>query len=207
MNIDSKTSVAAEMTRRMTPSVPPRYVGYYQIVLKILTVGVLVLGMSTLGVFGQATTKPAVGSSAPLFAGQTQDGKTWKLADARGKKLVLLYFYPKDETPGCTKEACGLRDRMSDLKQANVEVVGVSFDSAASHQQFVARHNLNFTLLTDPAGQIADAYGVRMSGKNMARRVSFLIGKDGKILHVTDSPNADTHLTEISEFVAKLKPE
>jgi len=157
------------------------------------------------GVYGQSATKPAAGDPAPLISGRTQDGKTWKLADLVGKKVVLLYFYPKDETPGCTKEACGLRDRMGDLRKANVEVIGVSFDSAESHQKFIARHNLNFTLLTDTDGKIADAYGVRVAGKNVARRVSFLIGKDGKILHVTDTPSADTHLTEMSEAVAKLK--
>jgi peroxiredoxin Q/BCP len=159
------------------------------------------------GVSGQVTAKPAVGDQAPLVSGQTQEGKNWKLADAVGKKVVLLYFYPKDDTPGCTKEACGLRDRMGSLQKANVEVVGVSFDSAESHQKFITKHKLNFTLLTDTDGKIADTYGVRAAGKNMARRVSFLIGTDGKILHVTDSPSADTHLAEMSEAVAKLKKE
>jgi len=98
-----------------------------------------------------------------------------------------------------------LRDRLGDFQKADAEVIGVSFDSAESHQKFIAKHNLNFTLLTDTDGKIADAYGVRMTGRSMARRVSFLIGKDGKILHVTDSPNADTHLAEMSEAVAKLK--
>ena len=148
---------------------------------------------------------PAVGSKAPLVEGKDQDGKTWKLADAAGKKNVLLYFYPKDETPGCTKEACGLRDRMDELKKDNVEVIGVSFDSAESHQKFIAKHNLNFRLLADTDGKIAGAYGVRMGVRSMARRVSFLIGEDGKIAHVTDDPVADKHLTEMQEAVAKLK--
>src|SRR4026209_1082985 len=76
---------------------------------------------------------PKVGDKAPPIEGKDQDGKTWKLADQTGKKAVLLYFYPKADTPGCTKEACGFRDRVSDLKKDNVEVVGVSFDSAESH--------------------------------------------------------------------------
>jgi peroxiredoxin Q/BCP len=119
--------------------------------------------------------------------------------------VVLLYFYPKDDTPGCTKEACGLRDRMADLKKDKVEVIGVSFDSTASHQKFIAKYNLNFPLLADTNGKIADAYGVRMPDRDMARRVSFLIGLDGKIAHVTDSPSADTHLSEMKDAVAKLK--
>ena len=172
---------------------------------KTLLVSALALSIAAVNGFAQAPTKPAVGGQAPLISGQTQDGKTWKLEDAVGKKVVLLYFYPKDDTPGCTKEACGLRDRMGDLQKSNVEVVGVSFDNAESHQKFIAKHNLNFTLLTDTDGKIADAYGVRVPGKNVARRVSFLIGKDGKILHVTDAQSADTHLTEMSDAVAKLK--
>ena len=148
---------------------------------------------------------PKVGDLAPLIQGQDQDGKSWKLADVVGKQVVLLYFYPKDDTPGCTKEACGFRDRMADLKKDKVEVIGVSFDSSASHQKFIAKYNLNFPLLADTDGKIADAYGVRITDKNMARRVSFLIGLDGKIVHVTDTPSADAHLSEMKEVVAKLK--
>ena len=148
---------------------------------------------------------PKAGDKAPLIEGKDQDGQTWNLADVLGKKVVLLYFYPKDDTPGCTKEACGFRDRMADLKQDGVAVVGVSFDSAESHQKFIAKHKLNFTLLADTNGQIADAYGARIAGRDMARRVSFLIGLDGKIAHVTDTPSADTHLSEMKEAVARLK--
>jgi peroxiredoxin Q/BCP len=147
----------------------------------------------------------AVGEKAPLVQGKDQNGKPFKLADMVGKKIVLLYFYPKDNTPGCTKEACGLRDRMSDLKKDNVEVVGVSFDNSESHQKFIADHNLNFTLLADTDGKIADAYGVRMTGKSMAKRVSFLIGLDGKIAHVTDDRDAAKHLAEMKDAVEKIK--
>ena len=122
-----------------------------------------------------------------------------------GKKVVLLYFYPKDDTPGCTKEACGFRDRIGELKKKNVEVVGVSFDSPESHQKFISKYSLSFPLLADTDGKIADAYGTRMPSRNMDRRVSFLIGLDGKIVHITDTMNADTHLTEMSQAVDKLK--
>src|SRR6186713_1444173 len=87
-----------------------------------------------------AATTPQVGDKAPLIDGKDQDGKAFKLADVVGKKIVLLYFYPKDDTPGCTKEACGLRDRMADLQKSDVEVIGVSFDNAESHQKFIAKH-------------------------------------------------------------------
>ena len=153
----------------------------------------------------QESKTPKVGDKAPLIEGKDQDGKTWKLADVVGKKIVLLYFYPKDDTPGCTKEACGFRDQISDLKKDNVEVIGVSFDSPESHQKFISKFSLNFPLLPDTDGKIADAYGVRMSGRNMARRVSFLIGLDGKIAHVTDTMKAETHLSEMKDAVEKLK--
>ena len=148
---------------------------------------------------------PRAGDAAPAFTGQDQDGRAVNLADLAGKKIVLLYFYPKDFTGGCTKEACGFRDRVGDLQKDNVEVIGVSFDSADSHKQFIAKYNLNFTLLADTDGKIADLYGVRMPGKNMANRVSFLIGLDGKIVHVTDAGNPDIHFNEMKDAIAGLK--
>jgi len=147
---------------------------------------------------------PKAGDKAPSVEAKDQDGKTWKLSGLEGKQVVLLYFYPKDDTPGCTKEACGLRDRMDDLKKDKVQVLGVSFDDGESHKKFIAKHSLNFPLLVDTDGKIADAYGARMPNKNMARRVSFLIGLDGKIAHVTDNPSADVHLSEMKDAVAGL---
>jgi peroxiredoxin Q/BCP len=151
------------------------------------------------------TPLPKQGETAPLVQGKDQNGADWKLAELIGKKVVLIYFYPKDDTPGCTKEACGFRDRMAELSKQNVQVIGVSFDSAESHQNFISKYSLNFPLIADTDGKIADAYGVRISGKRMARRVSFLIGLDGKIIHVTDSPSADTHLSETKTALEKLK--
>lgn len=174
--------------------------------MKRLLALLLLAALPLLAVAAETPTTPKAGSPAPLVSGTDQDGKSWKLADHIGKQVVLLYFYPKDETPGCTKQACGLRDRIEELKKDKVEVIGVSFDSAASHQQFIAKHKLNFTLLADTDGRIADAFGVRReAGKNIARRASFLIGLDGKIAHVTDVPSADVHLAEMKAAVAKLK--
>jgi peroxiredoxin Q/BCP len=165
----------------------------------------LLLGLAFPAGAAEGGKTPQVGDKAPLIEGTDQDGKPWKLADHMGKQVVLLYFYPKDDTPGCTTQACGLRDRMGDLKKDHVQVVGVSFDSAASHQKFRDKYSLNFPLLADTDGKIADAFGVRReAGKNMARRASFLIGLDGKIAHVTDVPSANVHLAEMKEAVAKL---
>ena len=148
---------------------------------------------------------PKAGDSAPKFQGADADGKVIKLDDYLGKKSVLLYFYPKDNTPGCTKEACGLRDRMGDLKKDGIEVIGVSVDNAESHKKFISDHSLNFTLISDTDGKLTDLYNARMTGKNMSRRVSFLIAKDGRIAHVTDNPSADVHLAEMKDAVAGLK--
>ncbi|HWC59689.1 MAG TPA: peroxiredoxin [Verrucomicrobiae bacterium] len=169
----------------------------------IALVAGLVAAMSAFA--ADAASMPKVGDKAPLVEGKDQDGKDWKLSDDVGKKVVLLYFYPKDDTPGCTKEACGFRDSIDALKADNVEVVGVSFDNGESHLKFITKYKLNFPLLADTDGTIADAYGVRMNGRSMANRVSFLIGLDGKIVHVTNSPDAEKHLSEMKAAAAKLK--
>ena len=175
----------------------------FKLLCMFASVGLLLASATAFA--ADASKTPQAGDKAPMVSGKDQDGKTWNLADHVGKKIVLLYFYPKDDTPGCTKQACGLRDRMGDLKKDGVEVVGVSFDSSESHQKFIAKHMLNFSLLADTDGKIADTYGVRREeGKNMARRASFLIGLDGKLAHVTDVPSADVHLAEMKEAVAKL---
>jgi peroxiredoxin Q/BCP len=148
---------------------------------------------------------PKAGDTAPLFTGQDQDGKTVKLADLIGKKIVLLYFYPKDFTGGCTKEACGFRDRMGDLQKDSVEVIGVSHDSVDSHKKFADAYKLNFTLVADPDGKIITAYDAKMPVVSMAKRVSFLIGLDGKIVHVTDAGNPDIHFNEMKDAIAGLK--
>jgi peroxiredoxin Q/BCP len=172
--------------------------------IKIFSTLLLAAGI----VFSAATTfaaMPKAGDTAPLIAGQDQNGKDFKLADLVGKKIVLLYFYPKDFTGGCTKEACSFRDGFEEFATNNVEIVGVSFDSADSHLKFITQYKLPFTLIADTDGKIADAYEVRNAGKNIARRVSFLIGLDGKIVHVTDSGNPDVHLDEMKAAIAGLK--
>jgi peroxiredoxin Q/BCP len=147
---------------------------------------------------------PKVGDAAPAFQGVDQNGQTVKSSDVIGKKIVLLYFYPKDFTGGCTKEACGFRDRMGDLQKDNVQVIGVSFDTSDMHKSFAEKYNLAFTLLADPDGKIVDAYGTRMMGLKLSNRVSFLIGLDGKIVHVTNSGNPQKHFDEMQAAIASL---
>jgi peroxiredoxin Q/BCP len=170
-----------------------------------LLAGLLVIGLMVFFAVTASAEIPKAGDAAPLFTGTDQDGKEFKLADLIGKKIMLLYFYPKDFTGGCTKEACGLRDRMGDLQTNNVEVIGVSYDSAESHKKFIAEYNLNFTLLADTNGIITKAYDVKMPIMSLSKRVSFLIGLDGKIVHVTDAMNPQTHFDEMKEAIATLK--
>jgi thioredoxin-dependent peroxiredoxin len=148
---------------------------------------------------------PKVGDTAPAFQGVDQNGQTVKSSDVIGKKIVLLYFYPKDFTGGCTKEACGFRDRMADLQKNDVELIGVSFDTSDSHKAFAAKYGLGFTLIADTNGKISDAYGTRWGSKDLSQRISFLIGKDGKIVHVTNSGNPQTHFDEMQAAIASLQ--
>ena len=152
-----------------------------------------------------AVAMPQIGDPAPQFEGPDQNTNTVKLADYLGKKNVLLYFYPKDFTGGCTKEACGFRDRLGDLAQENVAVIGVSFDSSASHFKFAQEYNLKFPLIADTTGAISKAYDTKMDILNMSKRVSFLIGTDGKIIQITDSGNPQKHFTEMQAAIANLK--
>ena len=123
---------------------------------------------------------------APDFSLEDSEGKTRSLADYRGRWLVL-YFYPKDETPGCTTEACSLRDARDEIAALDAEVVGVSRDDASSHEKFKAKHTLNFTLLSDPDHTVMDAYGAwgkKMFGKEGVLRKTFIIDPTGQVVKV-----------------------
>ena len=144
------------------------------------------------------------GIAAPDFTATNTNGDTIRLKDLRGKKVVL-YFYPKDDTPGCTKEACSFRDAFSDFKKQGIEVIGVSTDSEASHKKFTAKYKLPFTLLADTDHSIADAYGVYGEKKFMGRtymgvkRMTFLIDEKGKVKKVFEKVKPDEHAREVLE--------
>ncbi len=148
-----------------------------------------------------------VGAAAPAIAARDQANKPWILADALARpdvKAVLLYFYPKDDTPDCTKQATAFRDRLSAFRQKDVLVVGISCDSVASHQRFAKKFNLPYTLLADAKCKAADAFGVRVPKRALTRRVSFLISKQGKILHVIDNRNPLLHVMQMQMAIGKL---
>jgi thioredoxin-dependent peroxiredoxin len=147
---------------------------------------------------------PKVGDKAPDFSAAASDGTTVKLADVVGKGNIMLYFYPKDDTPGCTKEACGIRDSITELKGLNAIVFGVSFDSVESHKKFIEKYNLPFVLLADTDKAVAKAYGIATDESKNAPRVTFIIDKFGKIIYVNPKVNAANHATEVRVALAGL---
>lgn len=146
---------------------------------------------------------PKVGDKAPDFEAETYGGEKIKLSDYEGKSLVALYFYPKDNTPGCTKEACSMRDGMEDLKGLGVQVLGVSTDGVKAHENFRNKYNLNFPLLSDKSKEIIKAYGVK-SAFGSASRKTFLIDKSGVIQHVWNKVKTASHSDEVKEKVQEL---
>lgn len=143
-----------------------------------------------------------VGSIAPDFKLPDQNGHVHKLLDFRGKK-VLLYFYPKDNTPGCTVEACQIRDNYQKFQKINAVVLGISADSVTSHQNFSDKYRLPFTLLSDVAKEVVKKYGVYKPKKFMGRqflgivRTSFLIGQDGRIEKIYENVKPAIHAQEV----------
>ena len=149
------------------------------------------------------TAMPKQGQQLPDVEFVTESGERLPAGDLAGQKTVL-YFYPKDDTPGCTKEACAFRDRMGDYARANVRVYGVSLDGPESHRRFREKHNLNFPLLTDEGGRAAEALGILRENRQVANRVTFLLERDGRIAKVYPEVSPETHADEILEDAATL---
>lgn len=149
------------------------------------------------------------GDPAPDFIATATDGKRVSLEDYRGKKLVM-YFYPRDDTPGCTKQACSLRDHYAEIAAKGAAILGVSTQGEASHRKFTDKYQLNFPLLADTEGAVGRAYGT-LGGEGMidklksaigaARRVTFIIDENGRIAHVIDKPQVARHAEEVLELI------
>jgi thioredoxin-dependent peroxiredoxin len=138
-----------------------------------------------------------VGDHAPDFTLPTQAGSTVSLKDFLGKSIVVLYFYPKDNTGGCTKEACGFRDSYWVFKEARAEVIGVSSDSVASHNKFAQKHRLPFILASDPGGKLRKCYGVPTTWGILPGRITYIIDKHGIVRHISSSHfTPEKHITE-----------
>jgi len=149
-------------------------------------------------------TKPKAGDTAPDFVGQTSNDIRIRLKDYLGKKNVVLYFYPKDDTKGCTIEACTFRDKLQPIGALWTEVVGVSVDTVESHKKFAEKNGLNFTLVSDQDKQISKTYGVPSDDGSKADRVTFIIDKEGKIAKVFTNVDVTRHANEIVDALKQL---
>lgn len=146
--------------------------------------------------------KAKVGDIAPQFTAPTTEGSKLSLNDVVSKKHVILYFYPKDDTPGCTKEACSFRDNLQRVKELGAEIIGVSVDDVQSHKKFTDKYHLPFTLVSDADKRISTDYGVLKDPGTYTNRVTFLIHKGGKIAKIFPKVDVNKHTEEI---VAALK--
>ena len=161
----------------------------------------LFLGLS-LGAVPARAEPLKVGDKAPDVTAPLSDGTTFKLSAWLDRAPLVLYFYPKDNTPGCTKEACSLRDDFPSFQGLKAAVIGISYDGAASHRKFIAKYHLPFLLASDTDKKVAKAFGV--DGWIFAHRATFIVGKDGTILYVNPSVNPQTHSKEVRDFLASL---
>lgn len=146
-----------------------------------------------------------VGDSIPAVSLKSQAGETVNLQDFLGQKCVVLYFYPKDDTPGCTKEACGFRDSYTAFQEAGAEVIGISGDSVTAHQQFSSRYQLPFILLSDEGNAVRKAFGVPSTLGLLPGRVTYVIDKQGVVRHIFNSQlNFQGHIDESLKVVRDL---
>jgi len=165
--------------------------------------GIIAGMLAVIGLSAQAADLQP-GMSAPGFTALDQASKSVKLSDYLGKSNVVLYFYPKDDTPGCTAEACSLKDGYSDILATGAVVLGVSADDTTSHAAFAEKFHLPFSILADPGKKIIDAYGVRMPVVGIAKRVTFIIDKGGIIRHIVREVNTKAHDKQVLALLKTL---
>jgi len=159
-------------------------------------------GLITAMPFVSAGNRPQKGDQAPDFSLKDSEGISHSVSQFKGSWIVL-YFYPKDDTPGCTKEACNLRDNYSSLKDKGIVILGVSYDSSEKHRKFREKYDLPFPLLADVDRKVAGLYGVK--GMLFAKRVTFLIDQSGVIAHVFDSVDVSGHAKQILDWIKTHK--
>jgi peroxiredoxin Q/BCP len=146
-----------------------------------------------------------IGDKAPDFSLLDEHGRPVSLKDHLGKKVVVLYFYPKDFTPGCTTEACSFRDSYKPYREKGAVVIGVSLDSVESHKKFSEKYALPFTILSDNRKEVAKAYGVLGTGGLMAKRVTFIIGKDGTIARIFPKVDVKNHSEQVLQALDEIQ--
>ncbi len=172
------------------------------IAVAALILAIAALSFTSIGIANDAL---GVGSPAPEFELADQNGELHSLEDYRNQ-WVILYFYPKDETPGCTTQACEFRDSILAYRELNAQILGVSFDDVESHKAFAENHGLPFPLLADTSGETSMAYGVktRMFGMTMAKRQTFIIGPDGNVARHYEKVDPQAHSAEVLKDLKAL---
>ena len=148
----------------------------------------------------------AAGSLAPNFTLPSQSGKKVSLREFLGRRPVILFFYPKDDTPGCTKEACAFRERYEDFRELDAEVIGISSDSVESHRSFAAEHGLPFTLLSDEGGKVRRLYGASSAFGLFPGRVTYVLDEEGVVRHIFSSQlGVEKHVEEALESLRSMR--
>lgn len=163
---------------------------------KLIYISLLVfLGISSCFASGKKELK--VGDNIPAFVLKDQNGASFDIKSVLGKKNLIIYFYPKDDTPGCTKEACSFRDQYEIFKQKNAVVIGISGQSVESHKAFAEKHHLSFTLLSDEGNAVRKLFGVPTSGGIIPGRVTYVVDLSGKIVYIFNSQfDSEKHVSE-----------
>ncbi len=161
-------------------------------------------GVLSMVLFAFAGDDLKVGDPAPDFKLYDYQGKVHSLSEYKGQK-VALYFYPKNDTPGCTAEACNLRDNYSALQEAGIAILGVSYDDTTSHREFAEKYDLPFPLLADTEKEVAEKYGAKgtITGIMFPKRITFLIDENGKIMHIFDKVDTSNHASQIMAVLEK----
>ncbi len=149
------------------------------------------------------TTPLGAGDECPSFSALTHEGRRVEVAAGTQPRALVVYFYPRDETPGCTREACSLRDAFHDITAAGADVIGVSTDTLAAHRAFAEHHRLPFGLISDPDGRLAAAFGLRVTD-GVAPRITFLVGRSGHVGRVFPDVRVDLHGADVIEALATL---
>jgi peroxiredoxin Q/BCP len=162
-----------------------------------MTVGVVMFGLGT------ARAELKVGDEAPDFTAPASNDQTFNLKASLASAPIVLYFYPKDNTPGCTKEACGIRDSFGAFRNLKATVYGISYDSIASHKKFIEKHQLPFVLLSDSDHAIAKKYNA--NGFIFAKRMTYIVDKAGKIAFIDPSVSPSKHSQELQDALQKLQ--
>jgi peroxiredoxin Q/BCP len=169
-----------------------------------LLIALFITSFTVLQSCGGNAENLSVGNPAPDFILQDSDGNSYSLSSYKEKNPVIIYFYPKAGTPGCTKQACGIRDSFSKFKENDIVVLGISVDSKESIKQFIKDNNLNFPLLSDENKEVSKAYGV-LNNIGVDSRITFIVDKQGNIANILRDVDVETHANDVFNLAVKLK--